>query len=131
MVKVARARRYAKKEEEDDDGGRRTTTGRAREKMASKEGRCRHRRGINISVHKQYEHESASKSIGCATGKVGARKSTAHLSPKHVRPHGRGARKVQTATPRSRWERREQAEDVRNPLSLGCCRLYFGRSNIG
>ena len=63
------------------------------EEVASKDGHSRHGRGINTSIPEQNEHESASKSIGCAPGKVGARKSTAHLSSKLVRPHGHVARK--------------------------------------
>jgi len=87
-VKVARAKAWRRR--------RRTpyATGWAvEEEVASKDGHSRHGRGINTSIPEQNEHESASKSIGCAPGKVGARKSTAHLSSKLVRPHGHGARK--------------------------------------
>jgi ectoine hydroxylase-related dioxygenase (phytanoyl-CoA dioxygenase family) len=87
-VKVARAKAWRRR--------RRTpyATGWAvEEKVASKEKHSSHGRGINTSIPEQHEHGSASKSIGCASGKVGAPTSTAHLSSKLVRTHGHGARK--------------------------------------
>jgi hypothetical protein len=87
-VKVARAKAWRRRRRTPYAAG-----WAVEEEVASKDGHSRHGRGIHTSIPEPNEHESASKSIGCAPGKVGARKSTAHLSSKLVRPHGHGARK--------------------------------------